>query len=151
MNRLTEKMKSGKWHLKGLPWERIHPNKKISFTQKEYRTLYGALCKLKDYEDTGLSPDEVERVNDFERSQAGQLLLKLNQEQKKHRWIPAGELPKSDNYILLSFTNFDIPLVGRYEEDGKGGAYYVGDDEESCLSQDIIVNAWQPLPEPYRD
>lgn len=24
--------------------------------------LYGALCKLKDYEDSGLSPDEVEVV-----------------------------------------------------------------------------------------
>ena len=24
--------------------------------------LYGALCKLKDYEDSGLSPDEVEAV-----------------------------------------------------------------------------------------
>ncbi len=33
---------------------------------------------------------------------------------------------------------------------GRSGAYYVGDDEESCISQDLIVNAWKPLPEPYR-
>lgn len=151
MNRLTEKMKNGTWILKGLPWEKIYPNKQVSFTQEEYEALYGALCKLKDYEDTGLPPDDVERVNNFERSQAGQLLLKLNQEQKKHQWIPADEPPETDRYILLSFANFDIPMVGHYEAGNKGGAYYVGDDDDSCISQGMIVSAWQPLPEPYRD
>lgn len=70
---------------------------------------------------------------------------------KKNRWIPADEPPETDDYILLSFENYSVPLVGRYEKDDKGGAYCVGDDEESCISQDMIVNAWQPLPEPYRD
>ena len=46
--------------------------------------------------------------------------------------------------------NFSIPLVGRYEEDTEGGAFYVGDDEDSCASQGLYVNAWRPLPEPYR-
>jgi len=32
----------------------------------------------------------------------------------------------------------------------EGGAFYVGDDEESCISQDLFVNAWIPLPKPYR-
>lgn len=65
-------------------------------------------------------------------------------------WIPAEEPPKNSNYILLSFENFTVPLVGRYEEDQDGGAYYIGDDQESCISEDIIVDAWQPLPEPYQ-
>lgn len=67
-----------------------------------------------------------------------------------NRWIPADEPPNVEEYVLLSFENFSIPLVGRYEEYEDGGAYYVGDDEESCVSQDMIVNAWQPLPDPYR-
>lgn len=79
------------------------------------------------------------------------MLLKLNQERKKHQWIPADEPPKEDDYILLSFENFNLPLVGRYVTDGEGGTYYVGDEEESCISQDLIVNAWRPLPEPYRE
>lgn len=70
---------------------------------------------------------------------------------KANTWIPADQPPGTGKYILLSFANFGIQLVGRYEEDDKGGAYYVGDDEESCISQDMIVNAWQPLPAPYRD
>ena len=66
-------------------------------------------------------------------------------------WIPVEEeLPETDKYILLSFSNFSIPCVGRYEEDENGGAFYVGDDDETCISQDMFVNAWMPLPTPYQ-
>ena len=65
-------------------------------------------------------------------------------------WISADQPPKLEEYVLLSFENFSIPLVGMYRNDDDGGAYYIGDDEESCISHDIIVNAWMPLPEPYR-
>ena len=38
------------------------------------------------------------------------------------KWIPVEErLPEDDNYILLSFENFSLPLVGRYEADSDGG------------------------------
>lgn len=70
---------------------------------------------------------------------------------KGDRWLPADEPPETDDYILLSFENCRVPLVGRYEADNEGGAYYVGDDTESCISADLYVNAWMPLPEPYRD
>ena len=65
-------------------------------------------------------------------------------------WKIAEDPPKDDNYILLSFANYSIPLVGRFEEDEEGGAYYVGDDDKPCTAQDVYVNAWMPLPEPYR-
>lgn len=65
-------------------------------------------------------------------------------------WIPCRErFPEKDEYILLSFVNFSIPVVGRYEEDENGGAFYVGDETESCISHNLIVNAWQQLPKPY--
>ena len=60
--------------------------------------------------------------------------------------------PPTDRYILLSFENFSVPLVGRYEEDTDGdGAFYIGDEDESCISQDIIVNAWMDLPQCHRE
>lgn len=67
------------------------------------------------------------------------------------RWIPVEERPpESENYVLLSFENFSIPMVGRYEADEEGGGkFYIGDEEESCMSQNLIVNAWMPLPKPY--
>lgn len=66
-------------------------------------------------------------------------------------WIPVEEkVPDSGIYIFLSFTNFTLPMIGRYEKDSDGGAFYIGDEEETCVSQDLYVNAWRPLPDPYR-
>lgn len=69
-------------------------------------------------------------------------------------WIPCSErLPENDDYILLSFENFSLPLVGRYDKDGEiGGAFYIGDcdGDDTCVSNNLFVNAWQPLPEPYK-
>lgn len=72
---------------------------------------------------------------------------------KDNGWIPVEtKLPEDDRYILLSFENFSLPLVGRYEENEKGGAFYLGDcdEEDTCISNDLYVNAWTYLPERYR-
>lgn len=69
------------------------------------------------------------------------------------RWIPCitEQYPENGKYVLLSFANFSVPCVGRYEEDEEGGAFYIGDDDESCVSQNMIVNAWMPLPKCYQE
>lgn len=149
MNRLTEKDGQGNWCLKGLPWKCLRLGEIITTTV--YDRLYGALCKLREYEDTGLSPEDVERLNDFERSQMADLMKKLAEERNKHRWIPVEErMPEQDCDVLMSFRNFSMLLIGRYETDKTGGAFYVGDDEESCISQNLFVNAWMLLPKAYR-
>ena len=87
---------------------------------------------------------------------AGQIRIAERIEEiiRKHMndgWIPVEEkVPDSGIYIFLSFTNFTLPMIGRYEKDSDGGAFYIGDEEETCVSQDLYVNAWRPLPEPYR-
>lgn len=152
MNRLTEHDEQGNWRLKGVAWNQLHTGQVI--TEEVWEKLYGALWKLKDYEDTGLTPEDVERVNDFERSQTGKLLKVLGEERKKHRWIPAGEPPETDDYILLSFANFSCPQIGRCERDEDGGGnFYLGDcdEEDTCLANGLYVNAWMPLPEAYRE
>lgn len=68
-------------------------------------------------------------------------------------WIPVEwRLPENDNFILLSFDNFSIPMIGRYEkfEDGSG-SFYLGDCDEgdTCMANDLFVNAWMSLPKPY--
>lgn len=149
IQRLTEKDDLGHWFLKGLEWGQLKAGKVI--TKDVAEKLYGALCKLKAYEDTGCSPDDVERLNDFTQSEAAKLLQKLNAEEKKHEWIPVEErLPELGEYVLISFSNFSVPAIGRYDEDEEGGAWFVGDETESLVSQDMFVNAWMPLPEPYR-
>ena len=55
--------------------------------------------------------------------------------------------PPEGKYILLSFSNFDLPVIGRYED----GAFYDGDNNQPLASYGVFVNAWQPLPGPYRE
>lgn len=50
--RITWKTPDGRWGVENISWDEI-----------DHR-LYGALWKLKDYEDTGLSPDEAERLKE---------------------------------------------------------------------------------------
>lgn len=125
MKRLTHPRSSG---IKTGYWS---PNKKDELIER-----------LAAYEDTDLTPQEIYSLK------AGTIL------KEQHRWIPVEErLPEEDNYILLSFENFSLPLVGRYEADSDGeGAFYLGDCDEgdTCLSENLFVNAWMPLPEPYR-
>lgn len=72
--------------------------------------------------------------------------------QLKDPWIPITErLPETGDYILIPFDNFSLPDIGRYEVDENGGgAFYPGDEDVSYASVGVIVNAWMPLPKPYR-
>ena len=66
-------------------------------------------------------------------------------------WIPCETMyPETEGYILLSFENYTVPIVGRYEVDENGGAFYAGDEDETLVSQGMYVNAWRPLPKPYK-
>ena len=96
------------------------------------------VARLAEYEDTGLEPAEV---------------LQLKKESEERRWIPVAErLPESGKYVLMSFENFTLPLIGRYEVNDEGdGAWYLGDNDEgdTCCSVELFVNAWMQLPVPY--
>jgi len=93
------------------------------------------------------------------RAKAEQLIRQRNRLEShtvsEPGWIPVTErLPENDSYVLMSFENFSLPLVGRYVDDEElGGAWYLGDciDEDTCLANDLFVNAWMPLPKPYRE
>lgn len=52
MNRITHNKPDGRWGFKDISWNEID------------QRVYGALWKLKDYEDTGLNPEEVERLKE---------------------------------------------------------------------------------------
>ena len=72
--------------------------------------------------------------------------------EEKDRWIPISErLPEDESYILVSFENATMPDIARYEENDEGGTFYPGDDEKSYSSYGLFVNAWMPLPEPYKE
>ncbi len=60
MGRLTEKDDNGNWRLKGLRWGAVRSGAVL--TREASQKIYGALCKLLDYEETGMDPDEIERM-----------------------------------------------------------------------------------------
>lgn len=62
MSNLIEKDNQGNWMLKGVPWKMLRPG--VAITKDVCDRLYGALWKLMEYEDTGLSPEQVERIKD---------------------------------------------------------------------------------------
>ena len=89
--------------------------------------------RLAEYENTGMEPECM----------------------KKNEWIPVVEkLPETADYVLVSFKNFSLPAIGRYEVDDEGdGAWYLQgcDDGDTCCSAGLFVNAWMPLPEAYKE
>lgn len=148
MKRLTEKDELGNWCLKGVRWEQMHVGQVI--TKEVSERLYWALFKLTAYENTKCSPGDVEGFIELSAN-----LIKIVAEYvKKCKWIPVEErLPEEDEYVLMSFENFTLPIIGRYEKDNDGGgAWYIGDNDgcDTCSSQNLFVNAWMPLPKPYR-
>ena len=73
-------------------------------------------------------------------------------------WVPVSErLPEVDedgysDYILISLENFSLPVIGQYVIDQDGdGSFHEGDEERTLLSYGLFVNAWMPLPKPYRE
>lgn len=150
MNRLTEKDEQGNWCLKGVAWENLHEGSVIT---KEIRErIYGALCKLKDYEDTGLSPNDVEVLNDFERSQIGELLKALGVEQCKHRLIPVKEkLPETEDMVLIQVSGHPAENISLH--DALQLAEY--NPEEGWILEmwpkweGAEPVAWMPLPKLY--
>ena len=113
-----------------------------------------ARCKTPQYKEENMERlttrhNGVAVIKD--KSKHKEAMEKLAYYEETREWIPVEErLPENDKYILLSFENFSIPAVGRYEADEEGGAFYVGDDDGNCSSYGLFVNAWMPMIEPYR-
>ena len=74
------------------------------------------------------------------------------------KWIPVSSevFPKNGQRVLISIDNVKEPILGRYEEDEDGGLFYEDGGlfyvhGVNCLLQNYFVNAWMPLPEPYKE
>lgn len=104
---------------------------------------YGQCCtQLARYENTGMTPEQViEMQMEWAAMKAAHT-----------RQIPVTErLPEDESYILVSFENCTSPDIAWYKEDEEGGAFYPGDDECTYIQYGLFVNAWMPLPEPYKE
>lgn len=124
----------------------------ISEVEDEIRKEKMKDCQPDRYDDglmaaTGIVREYVEKMCGIDEAE-GKAVKNTN---TRNKWVPCSEkLPEDESYILVSFENFTMPDIARYEEDSEGGAFYPGDDEKSYSSYGLFVNAWMPLPEPYK-
>ena len=106
--------------------------------------------RLKAYEDTGLTPEEVEELHNFEKTNSYRLLKKLNAEERKNGWISVEEqLPEDDVMVLVTvsgiynaLTFVDAIQIGAHDREG----WFI-DGYEKWDNPNVTV--WMPLPEPY--
>lgn len=155
MGRLTEVDESGNWSVKGLPWKKTYKGQVITNETREI--IYGALCKLKDFEEICEDPKQLERIDELFLEKCREV-EELKRKAKKREWIPVEQrfpdmheeyIGGSDCIMISDFvlaTDGDFVIVLQYEKDGE---YFSGwiDDGIKCKRK---ITHWMPLPEPYR-
>ena len=84
-------------------------------------------------------------------------LSNLPSAQPEQRWIPCSErLPEldEDGYsrkVLACFGNFSGCEILEYRVTEGIGKWYIGDMDEAPEDIGVMVLAWMPLPEPYKE
>lgn len=139
--RLTEKRDNGSWWLKGVYWKQIAPGAEI--TDEVWQKLYGALWKLKDYEKSGLSPDQVSELQE--------------EIQERDAWLAYAieQLKQGGDHGIKFFINkdgiadvyddtYDITIHCESEEDQK-------DAKETLKKIWRWIPVTERLPEPYKE
>lgn len=65
------------------------------------------------------------------------------------RWNSIDEILPGDNRpVLLSFQDYNTPMIGYCVCDENGAIFYTYDGVP-CLNNDLYVNAWMELPAGY--
>lgn len=162
MGRLTQKDDKGNWSLKNIPWGELFEGRRIG--QKARWAIYEALCKLKDYEDTGLTPEKLQEMDE----EYQKLAKEVAGLREKERWIPCSErLPEEHESIFAKLKGTEKWSNAMFEktsnevnatiefEDGKRAVKTLhtidGRWNEGNRGLKFKVIAWRPLPEPYHE
>lgn len=139
MRRLTEANEQGYWNVKGLPWKNIYAGQVI--TEETRKIIYGCLCKLKDYEDIGPSPEQLKKIDEL-FSEAYKELGQLKQKVNDIGWIPCSErFPENEGMYLITSKVLDKTEIQYVFYQPNIGMFI-------CNGTPL---AWMPLPEPYRE
>lgn len=101
--------------------------------------IYNAIAVLEDYENTGITPEQLQVINE-EYSKMAKELAELRQQ---NQWIPVSERLPEPGMYLVTCDDKDYP-VKRMRM--KGICFY---DHNGIYDGKVL--AWMPLPEPYKE
>lgn len=93
----------------------------------------------------------MDSVPDEAKSIIGDVMLGLG-EQPDHTWHECfdddpASFPDNERNVLVSFSNFDLSIIGQWRVDEDGaGCWYLGDTDETFLSEGLFVDGWWELP-----
>ena len=101
--------------------------------------IYNAIAVLEDYENTGITPEQLQVINE-EYSKMAKELAELRQQ---NQWIPVRERLPEPGIYLVTCDDKDYP-VKRMRM--KGICFY---DHNGIYDGKVL--AWMLLPEPYKE
>lgn len=138
-----------------------------------------AMERLAKYEEIGLTPEEVVRVNDFVESNIESLLAKIAELEKEREWIPVSKTePLLCTTVLVTVKHrrwisdlgtedevdhperievcsvyFDGEYYIKLDDTEYGNLVYIpSSEQEEDIEYPIEeVIAWMPLPEAYKE
>ena len=85
------------------------------------------------------------------KSIIGDVMLGLG-EQPDHTWHECfdedhASFPDNERNVIVSFSNFSLSIIGQWRVDEDGaGCWYLGDTDETFLSEGLFVDGWWELP-----
>lgn len=105
--------------------------------------IYNAIAVLEDYENTGITPEQLQVINE----EYTKMAKELAEFRKQNQWIPVSErLPDYNEEVLITDGKY-VTIDERYFlENTEDGEAYTWD----INGWDDVV-AWMPLPEPYKE
>lgn len=162
MIRLTNHDDQGNWSLKGVKWENLYEGAVID--KKTYERLYTALWRLKDYEDTGLTTEQIINIQEESRwipveQEVPPFGKRLQATIKHHEWIsdydsdwvPDSEKTRHPEWVEVC----EIVCIGGSwfysckEDDYEKDMAYINPRKDISNPISEII-AWRLLPEPYQ-
>ena len=146
---------------------------------KDKSKIKEAMQRLALYEETGLTPEEVIRVNDFVKSGTASLLAKIARLEQEREWIPTDKVTPFNYTTVLATVkhrrwisdlgtedevvhperlevctvHIDEDVYTKLDDSDYQNVTYIPLEEQEENIEDPIeeVIAWQPLPEAYKE
>lgn len=127
---LIEKNDNGSWKLKGVEWSQIKPGAVI--TEQVWEKLYGALWKLKGYEETGFSPDQVSELQE--------------ETQERDAWLAYAieQLKQGGDHGIKFFINKDG--IADVYDDTYDITIHCESEEDQKDAKEALKKIWRWIP-----